>query len=563
MNANADTNTLQIKQILSKSTSFTPNQIQFLLDKTRIKGSCLEPLLNQDLTETSVLLKISKHLKVDFLSEIPFFEIPIHLIENLPIQYVKNHSILPYKETKDQILVLTSNPLNLTVLNNLKVKFKKQIRAVMSFDHKIQESILHVYEKNQKDFDEFENIKTEEYNLQDPVIDLLEAHDEAPIIKLVNTLLVRAVKERASDIHLEPYEQDFLIRFRVDGNLYSVLKLKKRLQNTITSRIKIMGKLNIAEKRLPQDGAIPLKLAGKDIDIRLNTIPTSFGERLVLRLQDRSQTFLHLNQLGFSQENSKILDQLLQKKYGILLVTGPTGSGKSSTLYACLAKIYNEDVNIITIEDPVEQRLYGVGQIQVKPKIGLTFSKGLRSILRQDPDIIMVGEIRDLETMKISINASLTGHLVLSTLHTNDSAGVFPRLIDMGCEPFLLATSLLGVVSQRLVRSLCEHCKQSYKPSFIELKTFQADNLKQNVFFKSKGCGKCNYKGYLGRTAISEILVINDDIRSLILKNSSGNEIKKVAMQQGMVTFRDHGLHKASCGITSIEEVLSNTQLDI
>ena len=416
--------------------------------------------------------------------------------------------------------------------------------------------------KNTQDFDEFEDIQAEEYNLQDPVIDLLDAHDEAPIIKLVNTLLVRAVKERASDIHLEPYEKELLIRFRVDGNLYSVLKLKKRLQNTISSRIKIMGKLNIAEKRLPQDGNIPLKLAGKDIDIRLNTVPTAFGERLVLRLQDRSQTFLKIDQLGFSERSKKLLNELTEKNYGIILATGPTGSGKSCTLYACLSKINRNDINIITIEDPIEQRIHGVGQIQVQPKIGLTFAKGLRSILRQDPDVIMVGEIRDLETMQISINASLTGHLVLSTLHTNDSAGVFPRLMDMGCEPFLIATSLLGVISQRLVRLLCQECKVPYKLTAEDMKTI-GKKQNQNSFYKAKGCPKCNYKGYSGRTAISEILIVNDEIRSLILQSASGSDIKKKAIEQGLVTFRDHGFEKAAQGQTSLEEVLSNTQLDI
>ena len=551
-----------IKEVLLRSTSLTSIQTQHLLQTKNSSGKSLEDVLKNKKSVVSALSELCKFLNVSFLPEIPFADIPTSLISDLPIQYAKSHNILPFKESESNIQVLTSNPLNFEVFNSLKVKFNKPIEPVMSFNHKIKEAINHVYEKNTQDFDEFEDIKAEEYNLQDPVIDLLDAHDEAPIIKLVNTVLVRAVKERASDIHLEPYEKEFLIRFRVDGNMYSVLKLKKRLQNTVSSRIKIMGKLNIAEKRLPQDGSIPLRLAGKDIDIRLNTVPTAFGERLVLRLQDRSQTFLQLDQLGFSDKDRETLNQLLDKNYGIILATGPTGSGKSSTLYAGVSKINSNDINIITIEDPVEQRIHGVGQIQVSPKIGLTFAKGLRSILRQDPDVIMVGEIRDLETMKISINASLTGHLVLSTLHTNDSAGVFPRLIDMGCEPFLIATSLLGVVSQRLVRLLCPHCKEAYKPTAGDLKML-GGKFKTKTFYKPKGCNKCGYKGYLGRTAIAEILVVNDEIRSLILQSSSGNDIKKKAIELGMRTFRDHGLEKASQGLTSIEEVLSNTQLDI
>ena len=549
-----------IEEVLLRSTSLTSIQAQHLLQTKNPSGKSLEEILKNKKSVESALSELCKFLNVSFLPEIPFTDIPTNLISGLPIQYAKNHNILPFKENQDRIQVLTSNPLNFEVFNSLKVKFNKPIEPVMSFNYKIKEAINHVYEKNTQDFDEFEDIQAGEYNLHDPVIDLLDAHDEAPIIKLVNTLLVRAVKERASDIHLEPYEKEFLIRFRVDGNLYSVLKLKKRLQNAVSSRIKIMGKLNIAEKRLPQDGNIPLRLAGKDIDIRLNTVPTAFGERLALRLQDRSQTFLKIDQLGFSKTDRQTLDQLLEKNYGIILATGPTGSGKSATLYASLSKINSNDINIITIEEPVEQRIHGVGQIQVSPKIGLTFAKGLRSILRQDPDVIMVGEIRDLETMKISINASLTGHLVLSTLHTNDSAGVFPRLIDMGCEPFLIATSLLGVISQRLVRLLCPNCKQAYKPTASELKMLGA---KTKTFYKAKGCNKCNYKGYLGRTAIAEVLVINDEVRSLILQSSSGNIIKKKAIEQGMQTFREHGFEKASQGLTTIEEVLSNTQLDI
>lgn len=552
----------KIEQILLKATSLTPAQAKHLLETKNQKGESLKESLKDKKTAEATLLEMCQRLGISFLPEIPFSQIPTDLISGLPIQYAKSHNVLPYKEKEKSIQVLTSNPLNFEVFNSLKVKFKKPIEPVMSFNYKIQEAINRVYEKNTQDFDEFKDIQAEEYNLQDPVIDLLDANDEAPIIKLVNTLLVRAVKERASDIHLEPYEKEFIIRFRVDGNLYSVLKLKKRLQNTISSRIKIMGKLNIAEKRLPQDGSIPLRLAGKDIDIRLNTIPTAFGERLVLRLQDRSQTFLQIDQLGFSEKSRKVLDNLLEKNYGIILATGPTGSGKSSTLYASLSKINSNDINIITIEDPVEQRIYGVGQIQVSPKIGLTFAKGLRSILRQDPDVIMVGEIRDLETMKISINASLTGHLVLSTLHTNDSAGVFPRLIDMGCEPFLIATSLLGVISQRLVRLICSDCKIPYKPTAHELKIL-GNQFNKKTFYKAKGCSKCNYKGYIGRTAIAEILIVNDEIRSLILQSSSGNDIKKKAIEHGMITFREHGFEKAAEGLTTIEEVLSNTQLDV
>lgn len=555
----------KFENIILKFTTFSPTQIHSILQSKDPNGKTLASILKKNNTDQpeGTLLQISKHLNLPFITDIPTSEIAIHLITDIPINYAKTHNILPFSEKEGRVQVLTSNPLDLETFGNLKVKFDKPVDPVMSFNHKIQEAINHVYEKNTQDFSAFENIKTEDYNLNDPVIDLLESDDEAPIIQLVNTILVRAVKERASDIHIEPYEGELVVRFRVDGALYSVLKTPKRLQNSITSRIKIMGNLNIAEKRLPQDGGIHLRLAGKDIDIRLNTIPTTFGERLVLRLQDKSQTLLNINELGFSKENIDVLSSLLQKNYGIILVTGPTGSGKSSTLYASLSQINSVDSNIITIEDPVEQRLQGIGQIQVNPKIGLTFSNGLRSILRQDPDIIMVGEIRDLDTMEIAIKASLTGHLVLSTLHTNDSAGVFPRLIDMGCEPFLIATSLLGVMSQRLVRVLCPFCKKHYKPDKKDLKSLEVTPPKNAKFYKPEGCKECNFKGYSGRTAIGEILVVNDAIRSKILQSTSGSEIKKAALENGMVTFREQGIRKVFEGLTTIEEVLSSTQLDL
>lgn len=397
-------------------------------------------------------------------------------------------------------------------------------------------------------------------------MDLLEAgDDDAPVIKLVNSLLFRAVKEKASDIHIEPYEKDMSVRFRIDGILFDIFKPPKKLQNAIISRLKVMANLNIAEKRLPQDGRIPLKVGGKDIDIRLNAVPTAHGERIVMRLQDRSNIVLELDQLGFSDETLRHIDDLVNRSYGILIVTGPTGSGKSTTLYGCLTKLNKPDVNILTVEDPVEQRIHGVGQVQVNAKIGLTFAAGLRAFLRQDPDTIMVGEIRDLETAELAINASLTGHLVLSTIHANDSAGAFPRLIDIGAEPFLIATSILGVVAQRLVRILCPHCKVKYEPTSFQINTLglTAEQVRNGNIHKAVGCNQCNQKGYIGRTIIAEILIVNDDIRSLIMQKKDGNMIRRAAVAGGMKTFRDHGIQKVLSGLTTIEELLSNTQLDL
>lgn len=561
--------TQTFETLILKGTSFSDEQLKSVLKTHDLQGRELGEVLNKMTFNTpeEALHELCKLLNVDYIKEIPVNDIPVDLVRDLPINYAKQQEILPFKMENDRVLVLSTNPLNHKVLDDLRVKFNKKVHPIITTSSRLQDAINRVYEKSTAALEGLDDIESEEYDLDDPVIDLLEAgEDDAPVIKLVNTLLFRAVKEKASDIHLEPYERDMMVRFRIDGILFDIFKPPKKLQNAITSRVKVMGNLNIAEKRLPQDGRIPLKLAGKDIDVRLSSVPTAFGERLVLRLQDRSNVVLELDQLGFSRDTLGKLDGIMQKTYGILLVTGPTGSGKSTTLYACLQKINTIDKNIITVEDPVEQRIHGIGQIQVNSKIGLTFASGLRSILRQDPNVIMLGEIRDLETAEIAINASLTGHLVLSTIHTNDSAGVFPRLIDMGCEPFLIATSLLGVIAQRLVRILCPHCKEPYVPSDVELESLEmkrSDIVNANIH-RAVGCAECNQKGYIGRTVIQELMLINDDIRSMIMKRTDGNSIKKVAVQQyGMITFRQHGIQKILQGITTIEEMLTNTQLDV
>ncbi len=557
-----------IENIIQKSTSLTDEQLQILLDSDFGGSKTVRKSLEEisDPTTDRVMEKLSERIGIQFAKDIIINDIAMDMIRGIPINYAKNFEILPYKEDNRQVLVLTTNPLNITVLDDLRLLFKKQIVPVLTTKVKLLDAINRVYEKGTAALEGLDEIEEDDYDLDEPIIDLLEAaDDDAPVIRLVNTLLSRAVKEKASDIHIEPYEKDMVVRFRVDGVLYDVFKPPKRLQNSITSRIKVMGNLNIAEKRLPQDGRIPLKIGGKDIDVRLSTVPTAHGERAVMRLQDRSNVVLSLEQLGFSEENLSNLTNLLTRTYGILLVTGPTGSGKSTTLYASLQRLNAIDTNIITVEDPVEQRIQGIGQIQVNSKIGLTFAGGLRAILRQDPDIIMIGEIRDLETAEIAINSSLTGHLVLSTIHTNDAAGAFPRLIDMGCEPFLIATSLLGVISQRLVRVLCPHCKAPHEPSDLEMKNLgmtQAD-LADAKIHKAVGCNKCNNKGYIGRTLIQELLVVTEEVRTLVMQRQDSGLIKKKAIEQGMKTFRDHGIQKVIQGITTIEELLSNTQEDL
>jgi general secretion pathway protein E len=560
---------LDVSAILNKTTSLSPDQVRSVLNNPSVlRASTVgEAMAQKDYqTPEDVVADLCKELGLDFIKDIPVNDISVDLVRDLPINYAKQQSVLPYREDQESLIALTSNPINLKALDDLRVMFGKKVKPLMTTSHRLQDAINRVYEKSTSNLSGLDEIDQEDYDLDDPIVDLLDAgEDDAPVIKMVNSLLFRAVKEKVSDIHIEPYEKDMVVRFRSDGLLFDIFKPPKKLQNAITSRIKVMANLNIAEKRLPQDGRIPLKVGGKDIDIRLSTVPTAHGERLVMRLQDRSNVILELEQLGFSEDSLKRIDDLILRTYGIILVTGPTGSGKSTTLYACISRLNKPDVNILTIEDPVEQRIHGIGQVQVNAKIGLTFASGLRSFLRQDPDSIMVGEIRDLETCELAINSSLTGHLVLSTLHTNDAAGAFPRLIDIGAEPFLIATSILGVISQRLVRVLCPHCKAPYDPSDFELQmlSINRSQVMSGNICKAVGCDHCNMKGYVGRTLIQELLTVSDDIRSMIMQKKDGNAIKKQAVANGMATFRDHGIQKVLAGVTTIEELLSNTQLDI
>ena len=560
---------VQIDSVLIKNTSLSEDQVNLLLEQTSASGTPMRDLLTRKdgMTPDEILSDLAAQLGLTYMKDIPVNEINADLVRDIAIGFAKKHEALPLKEDNYSVQVLVTNPLNTRILDDLRVIFNKRIVPIMTSKSRIIDAINKVYEKSTAGMGGLDGIEDEDLDFDDQIIDLLEAgDDDAPVIKLVNTLLFRAVKEKASDIHIEPYERDMAVRFRIDGVLFDIFKPAKKLQNSITSRIKVMANLNIAEKRLPQDGRIPLKLGGKDIDVRLSTVPTAFGERIVMRLQDRSNVVLQLEQLGFSENTLEHLrNDLLKRSYGIILVTGPTGSGKSTTLYASLSRINNSELNILTVEDPVEQRIHGIGQVQVNSKIGLTFAAGLRSFLRQDPDVIMVGEIRDLETAELAVQASLTGHLVFSTLHTNDAAGAFPRLMDFGCEPFLIATSIQGVISQRLVRVLCQHCKQPHVATDPELVSLglTREQVRGATMYKAIGCDHCNGKGYSGRTNIQELLLVTDEIRSMIMQRKDGGAIKKKAIELGMVTFRDHGIDKVLKGITTVEEVLSSTQVDL
>ncbi|MBI2645996.1 MAG: type II secretion system ATPase GspE [Deltaproteobacteria bacterium] len=560
----------KLGEILLKHTSLTEKQLEDALLIQREKGGKLGDILIDKgyLSPEQIQKALSVQLGLPFYQEIPGDDIDPILIDKIPINYARENEVIPIVRETNRVVVAIANPLNQSVLDDLRIILKSPVQPVIASPIKIKDAINRVYEKKeQKSIAEIgEETMDLSYELEEPE-DLLDASDEAPIIRLVNSLLFRAVKERASDIHIEPQEREVVVRYRIDGILYDVYKPPKAFQNSITSRIKVMADLNIAEKRLPQDGRIKIKIAGKDIDIRVSTVPISHGERIVLRLQDKSNVLLNLKDLGFDGEIYETLDQLIHKSYGIILVTGPTGSGKTATLYACLTRLNSVEINILTVEDPVEMQLKGVGQIPVNPKINLTFAAGLRAILRQDPDVVMVGEIRDLETAEISIQASLTGHLVLSTLHTNDAPGAITRLVDMGVEPFLVSSSILGVIGQRLVRKICKFCKEEYTPTPHELKELglSLDQFQgKNVYSASQtGCEKCMKTGYAGRTSIKELFVVDDEIRQLILSGTDSSNLKKKAIQKGMKTIRDDGIAKVLAGVTTIEEILRATQVEI
>lgn len=393
--------------------------------------------------------------------------------------------------------------------------------------------------------------------------DLLESADEAPVVRLVNALLSKGLQKRASDIHFEPFEKDAKVRLRVDGILHDVQSIQKGLYPSVISRVKVIAGMNVAEKRLPQDGGIRVRIAGKDVDIRASTIPTSFGERMVLRLLDREQVLIGLKDMGMQEDTLRDYEKLISRAHGIILITGPTGSGKTTTLYASLASINSSEKNVLTVEDPIEYQLKGIGQMQVSPKVGLTFAKGLRHILRQDPDIIMVGEIRDRETAEMAIQSALTGHLVLSTLHTNDSASAVTRLVDMGIEPFLVSSSLIAVMAQRLVRVLCPKCKEAYEPTEDELALIglnKGSATTHYAFYRKVGCDECLGTGYFGRNGIYELLEVNDDIRKVIVRGGDSRTIRAEADKKGMKGMMADGANKILQGITSLEEVLRVTQ---
>jgi len=491
------------------------------------------------------------------------------LVRKLPLDFLKAQCAVPLLLENGQVAIALADPLNLEAYDAISSVLARPCTRLICPASEIEQAISRCYYQNtpvtdEQNDDEYPSDDTalDNTSVQTHAEDLLNIANKAPVIKLVNKIFFHAVHSRASDIHIEPYENRVRIRFRVDGVLHDVFTLPKQHSAALLSRLKIMANLNIAERRLPQDGQSRIKIAQNLVDIRISVIPTSGGERVVLRLLDKAAGKLSLNEIGLSHDLLNTFKNLIGLTHGIILLTGPTGSGKTTTLYATLNELNCQERNILTVEDPIEYQLPGIGQMQVKPKINLTFANCLRHILRHDPDVIMIGEIRDVETAQIAIQASLTGHLVLSTLHTNDSASAITRLIDISIEPYLISSSVVAVMAQRLLRVICPHCKKPYKPNEQLLSLLGEDraSLSDNTFYKGIGCKNCLKTGYLGRTGIFELLVIDDDIRKLIGKGCSSNVVKDVAVEKGLITLQESGLRKALASETSLEEVCRVTQ---
>jgi len=488
------------------------------------------------------------------------------LYENLSVQFMKESKFIPGLMEDNTLTVIMADPYDFYVLDAIRLATKKKIQVLVGEESKILEAIERSYgaggssmEKIIEDIDSIPDLQTEG---EENVDQLRDMASEGPVIRLVNLIITRAIERRASDIHLEPFEENFRVRYRIDGVLHDVESPPKRLQAAIISRVKIMAKLNIAERRLPQDGRIMLRVKGKEIDFRVSTVPTIHGESIVLRILDKSNIVLDIMKLGFARDTLDAFRELIQRPHGIILVTGPTGSGKTTTLYCALEKINAPDKKIITVEDPVEYQLKGINQIQVKPAINLTFANALRSIVRQDPDVILIGEIRDSETAEIAIHSALTGHLVLSTLHTNDSPSAITRLINMGMEDYLLSSTVVGILAQRLVRTACPYCREPSSPDPAILQEMRMDGVDpaEVRIFNVRGCSQCGNTGYWGRVGIYELLQVTEDIQKLILEKKDANLIKERARKAGMRTLRQDGWLKVREGVTTVSEVLRVTQ---
>jgi general secretion pathway protein E len=580
-----------MKDLLIKTAKRTGlmnhEQLAKFLEENAGQGRIDETLLNCPYFTEDVVLKLfAEALGWEYLPDIAAKTVPLEFIEAVPATYAQHHFLIGIRpgsdngensdtqnsqSNSDELTVVLSKPLDVNALDNISKMTGLPVKAAVATRAAITSAIDVAYEQRSTVIEEVaEELDSQNLDrLVDEVSssdDLLDVVNRPPVIRLVNDILFRALQLRASDIHVHPYESKIQIRYRIDGILYDTLSLNKNVLPLIISRIKVMAGMDIAERRMPQDGRCSVRLGQREVDLRISTVPTSFGERSVMRLLDKSTGLYTLDELGLSKEDLNKFDSLLNRSHGVIFVTGPTGSGKSTTLYACLNRINSAEKNVITIEDPIEYQLEGISQIQVASKKGMTFATSLRHVLRQDPDVIMVGEVRDIETARMAIQSSLTGHLVFSTLHTNDSAGAVSRLLDLGVEPYLVSSSLIAIIAQRLVRKVCPDCKEPAKPTLNELKELglgETESDLEGEFFVGTGCEKCFQTGYRGRTGIYEMMMINEEIQNLIYKRESAGTIKRYALDTGLKTLRMDGARKALAGITSISEVLRVTQTDI
>ncbi len=566
---------------------------EMLLEKGLIQQDQLEEALRQAkqsgarvgealvkleyVTEEEVLMALAEQLGLKFL-KLKNYNIPPQVIQKIPAKHILHYNVIPVKEDRGVLYLAMNDPLNISILDDIRLLVGEDVEPVVATDEEIEDAIKKYYgigaatmqQMDAQDTQTAEKIRSlEMVGSEDTEISSTgDMSEDASIISFVNQIFAEAFDGKATDIHIEPFEKDLRVRYRIDGLLYEVPvpAAIKRYQAAITSRIKIMSNLNIAERRLPQDGRIELRMSGMAYDLRVSTIPTAYGESIAIRILDRSSVLLSLEHLGLSDEGLQKFNVMLKRPHGIILVTGPTGSGKTTTLYACLNKINSIDKMIISIEDPIEYELHGINQIQVQDKIDLSFARCLRAILRHDPNIILVGEIRDHETAEIAIQTALTGHLVFSTLHTNDAAGAVTRLLEMGIEPYLISSSVEGMVAQRLVRLICENCKKEYTPDpgtveMIMNALPENDRPKGDIkLYRGAGCEACRFTGFKGRTAIYEIILLNEKIKTLIMQQANAGRIKQQAVEQGMRTLRQDGMLRALAGKTTVDEVLRVAQ---
>ncbi len=556
--------------------------ISFLVDRGKIQKKDIEAALaarkpSQEISLQEELVDSGLLSRDEFRTQLQeFFGVPFAdpqdfpkeplLVNNVSLPFMKESRFIPSRLADNTLTVIMQNPLDYYTVDAIRLATNHEIRVLAGREQDILEAIERLYGTGsasmEKIIEDIDGIPEYQIEDQENVDHLRDMASEGPVIRLVNLIITRAIEWRASDIHFEPFEDQFRVRYRIDGVLHDVESPPKRLQAAIVSRVKIMAKLNIAERRLPQDGRIMLRVKGKEIDFRVSSVPTIYGESLVLRILDKSSIVLDIEKLGFPKDTLEGFNELIERPHGIILVTGPTGSGKTTTLYCALGKINSPEKKIITVEDPVEYQLKGINQIQVKPSIGLTFANALRSIVRQDPDVILIGEIRDAETAEIAIHSALTGHLVMSTLHTNDAPSAVTRLVDMGMEDYLLSSTIIGILAQRLVRVACPFCQEPYSPAAAVLKEMKVDGIDAPDFrvTEGKGCDKCGQTGYWGRSGIYEFLRITEETQKLILGKKDSNIIKEAARKKGMRTLREDGWLKVKQGLTTVSEVLRVTQ---